>query len=437
MAKAALPDGYLFSKGYTHYVFLLLWLLYFFDYVDRMVVVSLFPFLKADWGLSDAQCGALISAVYWAIVLFSFPIAIVIDRWSRKKSIGIMSVLWSLATAACAVTKNYGQLFAARTAIGLGEAGYAPGGTAMISALYPEKRRAFMVGIWNMSIPIGMAAGIVAGGYIASQWGWRNAFGIVAFPGLLIAILFFFVRDYRTVGLEKTMDQTPAEALVAPAREKMSKMDIVRAFSRTPSLLFTFFGFASMMFLIISLSSFFPTYFHRVQGIPLQKATLLSSGVMIMAIIGSPLGGWIADRWMKKKIQARLWVPAIAALLTAFLNFSAMHFLSGGPLQYGLFILGGIASSSWASSAIAVTQDVVHPGLRAISYALCVVVQNLLGSSLGPLFTGAFSDLYGVAAALKISTLTALLSCVLFYLGSIYYERDLKKVEKVSLSAEK
>ncbi len=58
MGKAALPEGYLFPKGYTHYVFLLLWLLYFFDYVDRIVVVALFPFLKADWGLSDAQCGA-------------------------------------------------------------------------------------------------------------------------------------------------------------------------------------------------------------------------------------------------------------------------------------------------------------------------------------------------------------------------------------------
>lgn len=388
MAKAALPEGYLFSKGYTHYVFILLWLLYFFDYVDRMVVVSLFPFLKADWGLSDAQCGALVSAVYWAIILFSFPISIMIDRWSRKKSIGIMSVLWSLATAACAITKSFGQLFSARTAIGLGEAGYAPGGTAMISALYPEKRRAFMVGIWNMSIPIGMAAGIVAGGYIATHWGWRNAFGIVAFPGLLIAILFFFVRDYKTVGLEKTVDQTGVEAHVAPARKKMSKTDIVRVFSRTPSLLFTFFGFAAMMFLIISLSSFLPTYFQRVHGVPLQKATLLTSGIMIMAIIGSPLGGWIADRWMKKKIQARLLVPAIAALLTAVLNISAIHFFSGGVLQYGLFILGGIASSAWASSAIAVTQDVVHPGLRAISYALCVIVQNLLGSSLGPLVTG-------------------------------------------------
>ncbi len=437
MAKTPPPEGYLFSRAYTSYVFLLLWLLYFFDYVDRMVVVSLFPFLKSDWGLSDAQCGAMVSAVYWAIVIFSFPISIVIDRWSRKKSIGIMALLWSLSTAACALTKTFGQLFAARTAIGLGEAGYAPGGTAMISALYPEKRRAFMLGIWNMSIPFGMAAGIVLGGYIATHWGWRHAFGLVALPGLLIALLFFFVKDYRTVGLEQTVDRETAEEKAAIIKKKMSKMDIVRAFSRTPSLILTYFGFAGMMFISISMSSFLPTYFQRVQGVPLQKATFLTSGIMLTAIIGSPLGGWIADRWMKKKIQARLLVPSVSALLTTILYFSAIHFFSGGAVQYGIFLVGGIASIAWASSAIAVTQDVVHPGLRAISYALCVIVQNLLGSSLGPLVTGALSDLYGIATALKIASSMALISFLLFYLGSRFYKRDLDKVERIPLTAER
>jgi predicted MFS family arabinose efflux permease len=437
VTKAPPPEGYLFSKAYTSYIFLLLWLLYFFDYVDRMVVVSLFPFLKADWGLTDTQCGALVSAVYWAIILFSFPISIVIDRWSRKKSIGIMAVLWSLATAACALTKNYGQLFGARTAIGLGEAGYAPGGTAMISALYPEEKRAFRVGIWNMSIPIGMAAGIVLGGYIATHWGWRHAFGLVALPGLLVALLFFFVKDYRTVGLEQTMGPEAAKKTAEGMKKKMSRTDIVRTFSRTPSLLFTYFGFAGMMFISISMSSFLPTYFQRVQGAPLQKATLLTSGIMLTAIIGSPLGGWIADYWMKKKIQARLLVPSISALLTTALYFSAIHFFSGGAVQYGIFLLAGIASIAWASSAIAVTQDVVHPGLRAISYALCVIVQNLLGSSLGPLVTGVLSDRYGIAPALKIACSMALISFLLFYLGSKFYQRDLDKVERVALAPEK
>jgi predicted MFS family arabinose efflux permease len=435
MANHPPPEGYLFSRTYTSYVFLLLWLLYFFDYIDRMVVVSLFPFLKADWGLTDTQCGAMVSAVYWAIVLFSFPASIAIDRWSRKKSIGIMAILWCLATAACAFTRNFGQLFAARTAIGIGEAGYAPGGTAMISALYPEKKRAFMVGIWNASIPLGMAAGIVIGGVIASRWGWRHAFGIVALPGLIIALLFFFVRDYKTVGLEKPAESR-GTADAGGVATKMSKMDIVRTFARTPSLLLTYIGFAGMMFTSISMTTFLPTYFQRVQGFPLQKATLLASGIMLTAIVGSPLGGWIADAWMKRRLQARLLLPAISALLTAALFLTGFYLPPGGFFQYGIFLLAGIASIAWASSAIAVTQDVVHPGLRAVSYALCVVTQNLLGSALGPVVTGAFSDKYGILTALKIASSMALISCALFYLGSRFYRRDLEKVARVALVPE-
>ena len=191
-----------------------------------------------------------------------------------------------------------------------------------------------------------------------------------------------------------------------------------------------------MMFLAISLSTFLPLYFQRVHGAPLQKASLLTSGIMLMAIIGSPLGGWIADRWMKKRIQARLLVPAISALLTAVIYFCGMHLFSGGSVQYAILILGGISSMVFASSAIAVTQDVVHPGLRAISYALCVIVQNLLGSSLGPLVTGFLSDAYGIATALKIACMSALVSFVLFYLGSKFYRRDLEKVDKIALTPE-
>lgn len=435
MKEKAVPEGYIFSRGYTNYIFILLWLLYFFDYVDRMVVAALFPFLKAEWGLTDAQCGLLVSAVYWSILVFSFPVSILIDRWSRKKAIGIMAVVWSLATIACAFTRNFAQLFAARTAIGIGEAGYAPGGTAMISALYPEKKRAFLIGIWNSSIPLGMACGLVAGGFIATHWGWRHAFGIVALPGLIIAILFFFIKDYKTVDLEQTVGGE-AGGQQGDAKKKMGAPEIVREFARTPSLLLTYLGFAGMMFVATSMSTFLPTYFVRTQGVSLQKATVLTSGIMLMCIIGSPLGGWVADKWMKRKIQARLFVAAIAAVSTALLFFGGFHFFRGGTAQYIVFIFAGIMSIAYASSAIAVTQDVVHPGLRAISYALCVVTQHILGSSIGPVVTGALSDRYGIAAALKLASLMGISSFVFFYLGSFFYKRDLEKVEKVRLTAE-
>jgi len=420
---------YLLSKKHSYYVFALLFLLYMFDYIDRLVVVSLFPFLKADWGLTDTQCGLLVSAVSWAILVFSFPVSIVIDRWSRKKSIAMMAVLWSLATAACAFTKNFTHLFIARTAIGLGEAGYAPGGTAMISALFPEKKRSTIVGIWNSSIPLGSALGVALGGLIATHYGWRHAFGIVALPGLLIALLFFTVKDYRTVDLVKSRHENAG----LKGKRRMAGMDIVREFTGTPSLYLTFFAFSGNTFLTTALMSWLPTYFHRIQGMPMDSASLKSSLVMLMAIFGSPLGGYLADKWLKKRINARLLFPALSSTLTALIFMSAFHLVQG-QAQYALFLFGGVCAIAFASSAIAVTQDVVHPGLRATAYSLCVIIMHLLGSALGPLLVGILSDRYGLVAALTLMPLSALVAGLLFFIGSFFYERDLAKVEKITLS---
>ncbi len=431
MSAAEGSREYKLSSGYRTYVFVLLFLLYFFDYVDRMVVTSLFPFIKSDWGLSDAQCGMLISAVYWSIIIFTFPVSILVDRWSRKKTIGLMAVVWSVATAVCALTRNFSQLFSARTVIGIGEAGYAPGGTAMIAGLYPQEKRSQIMGIWNASIPLGSAVGIAIGGIVATHWGWRHAFGLVALPGLIVAVLFFFVKDYKTVDLSKSVGEEGGAA----QRVKMSAGDIFREFIRTPSLIFTYFGFAGMTFVTVSLMTWLPTFFHRVHGLPEDQAGMKAGLVMVLALIGAPLGGFLTDLWLKKRVNARLLFSALVAIISAALLFAAFMFFDGN-VQYGLLLLMGLCIVGFVPAAAAVTQDVVHPGLRAISYALCVIIQNLLGSSTGPIVIGSISDTSGIRTALLVLPAFLVAASILFFLGSFFYERDLNKTEKVSLEME-
>ena len=105
-----------------------------------------------------------------------------------------MAIVWSLATALCAITGNYVQLFMARIMIGFGEAGYAPGGSAMISGMYPLEKRSKMMGLWNASIPLGSAIGVGMGGIIAQSLGWKHAFGIVAVPGLISSNIVSFCK---------------------------------------------------------------------------------------------------------------------------------------------------------------------------------------------------------------------------------------------------
>jgi MFS family permease len=431
MNDLAAPKEYKLSKGSSYYIFTLLFLLYFFDYVDRMVVTSLFPFIKIEYGLTDAQSGLLVSAVYWSIVVFVFPVSILVDRWSRKKTIGVMALLWTAATVACAFTKSFPQLLMARAGIGIGEAGYAPAGTAMISGLFPPEKRSRMVGLWNISIPLGIAVGIGVGGYVAQTWGWRHAFGLVALPGALVAILFFFVKDYKTVDLVKTVDSSE----FGQSRVKMSKMDIFRAFLHVPSLILANLGFVGCIFANNAIITWLPTYFHRVYGIPISQAGMKTGLLMLLAIIGLPVGGWLADMWFKKRASSRLLLPAITTALGAIILFVAFSLLQG-QAQYLMLLLMGVVISMFSPAAITVTQEVVHPGLRAISYSICVVIQNLLGASLAPIVIGTVSDAYGIKAAMTILPVFLLMSALLFFAGSFFYEKDLNKVEKVTLECE-
>ncbi len=413
------------SSSAAYFAFILLFLLYMFDYIDRTVIVSLFPFLKKDWGLTDAQCGLLVSAVYWSILIFSLPVSIFIDRWSRKKCIGLMALFWSMATLACAFTRNFSQLFGARAAIGIGEAGYAPGGTAMISAVFPQQNRARMLGIWNASIPLGSALGIVIGGYIAEHIGWRQAFGIVAIPGMVVALLFFYVKDYQTVELVRTVENDAGKS-----RVQLQLSDVFHHFLQNKTLLFNNLAFAANTFVTTSLLSWLPTYYHRMENLPMDKASTKGGAIMALALVGAPLGGYLTDLWLKRRKNARLLFPALSSLVTSCALLAAFVYLSAG-MQYAVLLGTGIAAVAFVPGAVAVTQDVVHPGLRAISLSLCVIIQHILGSALGPPFIGAMSDAYGLQSALKFLPAFTLLAALLFLIASFFYVKDLGCAEDV------
>jgi MFS family permease len=419
-AQGSTPVGWLFAG---------LFLLYMFDYLDREIVSSVIPFLKTDLGITDTQAGSLASAVYWAIIVLAFPASILIDRWSRKRSVGIMVMLWSIATGAAAFVKTFPQLFMTRLGVGVGEAGYSPGGTAMISAMYPPQKRSRMMGIWNASIPLGSAIGVGLGGVIAKNFGWKSAFGLVAIPGFIIGVLFFFfARDYRTVKLEKVATAR------APAR-KMNFRDIRREFLAKPSLLLTYVAFAGNTFLTSAYLTWLPSYFNRIQGVPADQAGLKASVVMLSAIVGVFFSGYFVDGWRKKLDIARPLYAGLTSILSAAIWFVAFTWLTG-PAQYIAMFVAAVSTLLYLPAAAAVTQDVVHPGLWAVSYSICVVVQNLLGSSTGPLAVGAISDKWGLNTAMMSVPAASLFAGVLFLLATLFYRRDLAKVDKVAVEME-
>jgi MFS family permease len=177
----------------------------------------------------------------------------------------------------------------------------------------------------------------------------------------------------------------------------------------------------------------------------MDKATMKSSVVFLLAVAGAPLGGIITNALQKRFKTARLVFPAISTFTAALLLFAAFYIFTG-KAQYFALMAMGLAAPMFVAGSAAVTQDVVHPGLRSVSQSLAIVVQNLLGASLGPLFVGVVSDHYmtkfhydpamGLVAGFKFLPIFFTIGALFFLAGSFFYVRDLAKVERVRLVAE-
>ena len=117
----------------------------------------------------------------------------------------------------------------------------------------------------------------------------------------------------------------------------MSIKDMFNEFFNKPSLIFTYFGMAGVVFTTTALLTWLPTYFHRIHGLDESQAGMKSSLIMVLALIGAPLGGYIADKWRMKKVNARLLFPTISTLLAAVMLFLALVVFPG-KMQYVLFL---------------------------------------------------------------------------------------------------
>ncbi len=410
----------------AHLVLAVLFLIYMSDYAVRYVLSGMIDFIKQDWHITDAQAGSLMSVVLLFITVFTIPASILIDRWSRRKMISLMVFFWTLATLACALAKNYTQLLVARAFLGIGEAGYAPGGTAMLAAVYSEERRAKVMGIWNVSIPVGVLVGLLAGGWIAKTWGWSRAFAVVALPGFALAIAAWFLPDYKTVHAEESAAGfRDLKAFFARAARVLS----------VPSLALTYLGFAMNVATSTALMTWLPTYFERTGLAEQGRGALYALPVFALVLIGAPLGGFLSDAWRRRRREARLLFPAISSLAAGGVLLAAL-FLEASPLQVAIFAVFGVVASCYVAPAVSVTQDLVHPGLRAFSYGMCVIVQHLCGDAWSPWLVGALSDRIGLSGALFTLPALAGLAFACFWGASRFYNRDLEQVERVVLEAE-
>ena len=415
--QAPTQDDYLFGRGPAWFALAMTLALMIFDYVDRQVIVSLFPYLKAEWHLSDTQLGALVSVVSITVALGALPVALFADRVSRVKSIVAMAAVWSIATMSCMWARGYGALLGARAMVGLGEAGYGSVGAAVIASHFPSRLRGAVLAAFFASASVGSVLGVLLGGVIAARWGWQAAFGVVGVPGLLLALLYLKVRDYRTVAMTPALDAKRQSLLAAT-------LHIVKVLTRAPTMLWVCIGGAAQLIVVSALWSWLPSFLNRVHGVAPDKAGIQAALVVLAGAAGAVVWGAVVDRAGMRRPRLKLATMALLCLLSMVVLVAAFTLAAGSAAQFALIALGGFMATCTVGPVSAIVIDVVHPGVRATGSSVLALFQNLFGLAAGPLVAGLLSDAFGLVAALSATPLFALLAVGAFMLAARSYETD-------------
>ena len=197
-ADAWMPEQVARSRSRPHGWFAVIWMIYLIDYADRFAISAVLPAIQDEFSLTDTQLGLMSGSLFLGLALLAVPCGLAVDRFSRKYMISAMTLVWSLATWATGMARSFEGLVVARILVGAGEAGYNPAGYALIAAWYPERLRGTMVGLFNMAQPLGIGLGIMLAGHLAASFGWRAVFGVLAVPGIVLAVAMLFAPDYRT-----------------------------------------------------------------------------------------------------------------------------------------------------------------------------------------------------------------------------------------------
>lgn len=409
------------SRAYRGVVLAMLLLVYTFNFVDRQILGILAPAIKADLALTDTQLGAL-GGLAFAILYstLAIPLAWLADRTSRSWVITISLAVWSGFTALCGLATGFWSLFWCRLGVGVGEAGGVAPSYALIADYFPAGQRARALGIYSLGIPIGSAAGVMLGGWIASAIDWRTAFLVVGLAGIVIAPLFrLIVRE----------PARPARATAAAPAEPMARVFGILARKRSFWLLA--FGAACSSMMGYGLGFWLPSLMKRSFLMELPEISrFLGLLLLIGGIPGVLLGGIVGDRLGARDRRNYARLPAICFWIAVPL-FAAGFLSTSSALVFALLIVPQALAYVWLAPVIAAVQHLVPAHMRATASASFLLINNLIGLGAGTLLLGALSDAmtsrFG-AEALRYAMVSGLilyaLAGALMWLGSRTLRED-------------
>ena len=372
------------------YALIILFVINALNFFDRQIIGAVGEPIRKEFGLSDSALGALNVAFTLIYAFVGLPLGKLADRFERRKILSFGVLIWSVFTAASGLANSFWQIFVLRLGVGVGEASCAPAANSLIGDYFPASKRAKATSIFMLGLPVGLALSFAVSGAVARNYGWRAAFLVAGLPGLLCAVLVFFIREPER-GAGETID------VGTKTREGSTFKNIFA----TPTMRWLIVSGALHNFNLYALSAFITPYLMRFHGLDIRDANFVSMIIYgVLSLPGLLLGGALGDAANKRRTNGAMLVVSAAILLSIPFFFFALGTEAGNVTQF-LLLMGASVAFMYFYYAIvyATIANVTEPASRGSAMAIYFMAMYLLGASFGPYVIGVISDYFTQSAA--------------------------------------
>lgn len=397
-----------------------LFVLYVFSWLDRLILSMLVEPIKADLALSDFQMSLLLGpafAIFYA--LFGLPLGWAVDRYPRRWIVFFGVTVWALATAACGFVTTFEGLLVARIIVGVGEAALIPAAYSLIADEFPRERLTVAASAFQMGGKVGSAAAFGLGAlaiayaealhargvhwpFMGDAEAWHRVMLMVGAPGLVLALLVFTFRE------------PPRRDMGSAARRGAADRGLLLAFLRENWRLIGLMMvcFSALALCGYSLTSWVPAYIGRRFGwTPVQYGPALSAMNVISAVwlvVNGRIVDWLFGRGIKDvHMRFYSWMMLLLAPAAVFLFLVPQAWLFLALYCVLQFIT--VPFMVYVSSIIAL---LAPNAIRGQLIALFLFVFTTLGMGAGPALVGAITDfVFGDESRIGTSLMIVILTC--------------------------
>lgn len=318
-----------FSK-FQWIIFVITFLIAFFDGYDTAVIGYIAPSLLGEWGIERKDLAPVLSSALFGLAIGAISFGPVADKIGRKLVLTVAVAIFSVGAIISAYVTSLEQLEILRFITGLGLGAAMPNAVTLLSEYCPEKKRATIVNTMFCGFPLGAAIGGFIAAWLIPNFGWRSTliFGGVG-PLILVGFMIFCLPESVRYLVAKNR---PTELIrnilqkIHPSADKVESFIMIetnttvnnRKSGGIGTVLSTHYRAGSVLLWIsyfmglvifYGVINWMPVLFREI-NMPSGTATTVT-GLFAIGGLGAIFNGWLMDRFNSNKLIAFL------ALLTA------------------------------------------------------------------------------------------------------------------------